>query len=123
MLRWIGEPQDENVGLSETFSAVIDPTKLLAISPEYPNPGDPITAVVTPDAATGTGAPYTSPFEWRLNGDILSPNLSGMTLTPMTLTYTIDTTPLSAGRHELTLIATGSDGKHYTAAASFVVEK
>jgi hypothetical protein len=109
-LKWIGTPEDDNLGFSEVFFKITDPN--LISSPIYS--GTEIT--VTADKnAYGTGTPYTAP-KWYLNGDLCEEPFTGepYTISPDGWTITIETGQGLPPGTWLEVIVTGSDGKSYT---------
>jgi hypothetical protein len=119
-LKWIGTPEDDNLGFSEVFFKITDPN---LISSAY---GPPITGttkiiVTASKTAKGTGAPYTNP-EWRLDGKACNDPAPGYTekfyeISNGGWTITIDTTQKTSfltTTPDLRVTVTGSDGKSYT---------
>jgi hypothetical protein len=128
-LKWIGT--DNDVGFSEIFFTITDPGLILAFTQN----GNLVTVPITlnPDPP-GTGAPYTDP-QWSLDGEPcigpFDPAIPSSTpfgngkpywISADFLTFKIDTGSLTKGQHEVEVIVTGSDGKHYTDKESVFVD-
>lgn len=111
-LKWIGTPEDHDVGVSELFFGINDAN--LIDSSYGPPAGSPALTIAANPNAAGTGAPYSNPL-WRLDGEPCEGPFTGKPYEitdPWTVTLRIDL--LEPVVHVVQVTVTGVDGKSYT---------
>jgi hypothetical protein len=128
-LKWIGTPEEDNLGFSEIYFTIKDPELVSPSNYNRDSSTDVVTITINLDPlppVSGTGAPYTDP-EWFLYTGVghkvscipVSASFSGSFkgelywLSNDSLTIKIDTKSLPLSSLQVLVEVTGSDGRSY----------